>query len=171
MSPSSCRSRWASGDCGQLRAMRCNTARPPNSHCSQRRAFDPAARGLDVEVGTHLLEGDFNRPATSEGFDDLLRSLTHIGREEIFVAVRRGQVMHEDPQNLDQSFARLYQWPVPVTTSTRRDRLPYQFTVSLVFWTTSCGLGNVFPFTRGRPLRASSVVASEHTTRDWHRSR
>jgi hypothetical protein len=57
------------------------------------------------KVGSHFLEGRFDRPSTGKVFDHLSRSEADVGREEVIVAVRTGAVVDEHPQDCDQAFA------------------------------------------------------------------
>ncbi len=67
----------------------------------------PATCGFEAEVFTDFGEHHFNGPAAGVGFDDLLRRETHVGGEEVLVAVGAGQILDEHPADFDQSFAAL----------------------------------------------------------------
>ena len=87
-----------------------------------------------------------------------------------------GQVVHVHPQHLDQPLPDLYQWPLPLTTSTVRPPPPYQDTSSRcrcsVAATTTSGSGPLRPLLAGTMVRAACPrpPAAGRAGRRWRRT-
>ncbi len=164
-SPSSCRSKWVPDFRGRVRGARRTTAPPPSrGRTGKVRHAAPFVRS----------SREWSRRRGARGLLETSLRLTNLPSAEYKVSITcvalcvTSVVKKSSPRCVPvRSCTKthstsispspdLYQWPLPVTTSTRRDWPPYQFTVSffrfLVRCTTSCGLGNFCPFTRGRPF-------------------
>src|SRR5271157_1163896 len=94
----------------------------------QHRVPTPAPCRLQPEVTANLLKHRLDVPTTGVGLDHHLRAHRRVGREEVFIPVRPGPIVDEDPAHQHELPPALNQHPFPVTTSTRRRPPPYQLT-------------------------------------------
>ena len=135
--------------------------------------LSPPSR-FQTEVGSHLLEGRFDRPPSGKVFDHLFCGKTDVGREEVFVAVRTGAIVDEHPEDLDQAFGCL----VPMARATDDFDVALATTVPsylqplslLRSCHDSLGGWQLLSFL-GRSSCPATGTSSPAACRDWHRGR
>ena len=86
----------------------------------------PLALGFDAEMGTGLLEGDFDLPATDEPGEDIARTGIEIGCQECLRIELAGWIAARSQRIGTGGTPPRYHSAVPVAISTIRLVRPYQ---------------------------------------------